>query len=164
MATRILLVDDHHMIRQGLRVLLERQSDLQVVGEASDGRDAIEAVSQLHPDIVVMDLNMPGLNGIDAKRRIREEWPDVEVIVLSAHNDRSRIGESLRAGAAGYILKSAAFEEMITAVRKVIAGETYLGSGVSNAIVSDYLHGQNGHPKVRLSDREREVLQLLAEG
>jgi DNA-binding NarL/FixJ family response regulator len=162
MPIRILLADDHHMIRQGLRVLLEREPDFSVVGEATDGHEALALTDKLNPNIVVMDVCMPTLNGVDATRKIHADHPNIRVVVLSAYSERNRVAEALFAGACGYLLKSSAFEELITAVRTVISGKTYLGSGVSNAALDQDLAKSNGHGA--LSGREREVLQLLAEG
>jgi len=160
MSTQILLADDHQMIRQGIKVLLEQEDDFCVVGHADDGREAVHLAGVLKPHIVVMDLCMPTLNGVDATRIIRAENPAVHVIVLSAYGDSNRVADALLAGAEGYLLKSSAFEEMVAAVRNVVAGQTYLGIGVSD--VTAELRDRNGHS--RLSGREREVLQLLAEG
>jgi DNA-binding NarL/FixJ family response regulator len=150
------------MIRQGLRVLLEREEDFSVVGEATNGREALELTDKLHPNIVVMDLCMPTLNGVDATRKIHAEHPEIRVVILSAYSERNRVAEALLAGACGYLLKSSAFEELVTAVRTVTSGKTYIGSGVSGVTLDHGADGHNGHAP--LSGREREVLQLLAEG
>jgi DNA-binding NarL/FixJ family response regulator len=150
------------MIRQGLRVLLEREPDFSVVGEATDGRDAVQLTDELHPHLVVMDVCMPTLNGIDATRKIKAEHPSIRIVILSAYSERNRVAEALLSGACGYLLKSSAFEELITAVRTVMSGKNFLGSGVSDATYDHGLTDPNGHHP--LSGREREVLQLLAEG
>jgi DNA-binding NarL/FixJ family response regulator len=165
MTTRILLADDHSILKEGLKLLLQREPDFSVVGEASNGHEALDAARNLHPNVVIMDLSMPELNGIEATRMIHEAIPETRIIVLSAYSDRNRILEALRSGASGYVLKSAACEELVAAVRKVLAGETYLGERIQDAVAGDELHdGPPSKPRARLSDREREVLQLLAEG
>jgi len=167
MSTRILLADDHKIIRQGLRLLLDKQPDLEVVAEAEDGRTAVRLVREMLPDVVIMDVTMPDLNGVEATRQIVGEFPSVKVIALSMHSDSLFVIEMLRSGASGYLLKDCAFEELARAIHTVVAGDTYLSPGISGVVVDDYLHRLS---KVDFSDselltsREREVLQLLAEG
>ena len=167
MGIGILLVDDHAIIRQGLRSLLEKQPDLEVVAEAADGRKAIDLVRELLPDIVIMDVTMPSLNGIEATRQICSTFPEVKVIALSIHSNRRFIGDMLQAGAAGYILKDSLFEELIRAIKAVTAGDRYLSPRITGVVVDDYikhLSTSADSPLATLTSREREVLQLVAEG
>ena len=169
----ILLCDDHRMMRDGLRVLLEREG-LQVIGEAANGRDVMALSAELHPDIVVMDISMPELNGIDATRRLLAKFPGIKVIGLSMNSDRRYVVAMFAAGAVGYLLKSSASEELIHAVRAVAADLKYVSPAVAGSFLDDYLnhanaaHELSGSPAPSigkpLSSREREVLQLLAEG
>jgi len=164
---RIILVDDHGIIRQGLRSLLERQPDIEVVGEADDGRSAIELVRELQPDIVITDVTMPNLNGADTTRQITRLFPQVKVIGLSGHSNNSFIIEMLKAGASAYVLKQCLFDELLEAIQVVHQGGRYLGPEVTGAVVSNYiqlLSESNDSPLGTLSEREREVLQLIAEG
>jgi len=167
MSTRILLADDHKITRQGLRSLLEKQQDMEVVAEAEDGRAAERLVEELLPDVVIMDISMPDLNGMEATRWIVGKFPDVKVIALSMHSDASFVTEMLRSGAAGYLLKDCAFEELTRAIRTVMDDKTYLSPSISGVVVEDYLHRLSksdfSNSEV-LTDREREVLQLMAEG
>jgi DNA-binding NarL/FixJ family response regulator len=167
MATKILLADDHKMFRQGLCSLLKGRSDMEVVGEAEDGATAVRLAHELKPDIIVMDINMPGMDGIDAARRIIPEMPDVKLVALSTFLKKAFILEMLKAGALGYILKDQAFDELIKAVKTVISGDTYLSTKVASIIVDDYVQGQTGKcasAEKTLTPREREVLKFLAEG
>jgi len=167
MSTRILLVDDHPILRQGLHFLLEQEPDLEVVGEAGDGREAFEHVRQLVPDVVIMDITMPNLNGVDATRKIVCEFPSVKVIALSIHSSKQFVADMLKAGASGYLLKECLSDEVVRAIRVVAAGQTYLSPKVATAVVDDYvMHLSNGRntQSLPLTDREREVLQLVAEG
>lgn len=167
MGVRIILVDDHGIIRQGLRSLLERQPDIEVVGEADDGRSAIELVRELQPDIVITDVTMPNLNGADTTRQITRLFPQVKVIGLSGHSNNSFIIEMLKAGASAYVLKQCLFDELLEAIQVVHQGGRYLGPEVTGAVVSNYiqlLSESNDSPLGTLSEREREVLQLIAEG
>jgi len=163
--TRVLLADDHKILRQGLRTLLEQEKDIQVVGEADNGRSSVKLTSELAPDVVIMDVAMPDLNGIDATRRINEADPRTRVLALSMHSDGRYVRGMLQAGARGYILKDCAAEELTHAIRTVMAGRVYVSPGVTGTIVNDYvrqLAAADGPPT--LTHREREVLQLLAEG
>ncbi len=164
--TTILLADDHAILRQGLASLLSAHAGLSVVGEAADGRSAVAVARELAPDVVLMDVSMPDLNGIDATRQMTTTNPEVKVIALSAHGDCRYASEMLRAGAKGYLLKDGIFEELVTAIRTVMNGQPYLSSQVAGALVEDYVQGSDGRASVffRLSPREREVLQLMAEG
>ncbi len=164
---RVLLADDHAFVRQCLRDLLEKQADMDIVGEAQDGRMALELVRELLPDIVIMDVGMPNLNGIEATRLILAEFTQVKIIALSAYCDRLHISGMLKAGASGYVLKNCCFDELVKAIRAVSRGETHLCPEANRTAVSDYismLSQDNRHLLETLSAREREVLQLLAEG
>jgi len=167
MSTRILLVDDHKITRQGLRSLLENEQDMQVVAEAEEGRTAVRLAREMVPDVVIMDVSMPDLNGMEAARQIVGDCPDTKVIALSMHSDALFVTEMLKSGAAGYLLKDCAFEELARAIRTVAADKTYLSPSISGVVVNDYVHllskGESVDAEV-LSSREREVLQLLAEG
>ena len=161
--TRILLVDDHAVVRQGFKMILDAQSDMEIVGEAANGREAVELAAQLRPDVVVMDVAMPELNGIEATRRVIAVDPHIRVIALSMHKDSVYVREILRAGARGYLLKDSGADDLVKAIRAVAGGESYLSPAVSNAVLDDYRkHVTN--PIDLLTSREREVLQMLAEG
>ncbi len=160
---RILLADDHQMVRQGFRLILEALDDLEVIGEAGNGREAVEMAARLRPDVVVMDVTMPELNGIEATRRIRQAEPLTRVLALSVHRDGVYVREIIRAGAEGYILKESADTELIAAVRAVAQGNSYLSPEVAGAVLKDYRkHATN--PLDLLTSREKEVLQWIAEG
>jgi DNA-binding NarL/FixJ family response regulator len=161
--TRILLADDHAVVRQGFKMILAAQADMEIVGEAANGREAVELAAQLNPDIVVMDVAMPELNGIEATRRLIAANPHIRVIALSMHKDSVYVREILRAGARGYLLKDSGADDLVKAIRAVAGGESYLSPAVSNAVLDDYRkHVTN--PIDLLTSREREVLQMLAEG
>jgi len=161
--TRILLADDHAVVRQGFKMLLSAQPDMEIVGEAANGREAVESAESLRPDVVVMDVAMPELNGIEATRRLAASAPHTRVIALSMHKDSVYVREILRAGARGYLLKDSGAEDLVSAIRAVAKGESYLSPAVSNAVLDDYRrHVTN--PIDLLTSREREVLQMLAEG
>ena len=167
MAIRIMLADDHRIIREGLRSLVEEQPDMEVVGEAKNGRKAVAMVEELRPDVVIMDVGMPELNGVEATRQINRDNPLVKVIALSMHQQREYVARMLDAGAAGYLLKDCAFDELIDAVRTVLENKTYLSPDITSTVVQDYvrhLPQRDEAPRVTLTPREREVLQLLAEG
>ena len=167
MSTKILLVDDHRLFRDGLRALMESQSGMDVVGEADDGRMAVDLTRNLSPDVVIMDVGMPGLNGIEATRQIVTEAPGIKVIALSMHSDRQFVTGMFGAGASGYLLKDCAFEELINALHTVIKNLTYMSPEISTIVVEDYVHrvskSDDAIPDA-LTPRAREVLQLLAEG
>jgi DNA-binding NarL/FixJ family response regulator len=168
MSITLFLVDDHTVVREGLRALLEAQPDLKVVGGATTGREAVGQVSRLRPDIVLMDINMPDLNGIEATQQIRQVCPTTQVIILSMHATAEYIQRALQAGAQGYVLKESAGSEVIEAVRTVHAGQRYLNPKVSNRLINDIISarepGQVSNPLTSLSPREREILQLVVEG
>jgi two-component system response regulator NreC len=160
---RILLADDHAVVRQGFKMILGAQPDMEIVGEAGNGREAVELTERLKPDIVVMDVAMPELNGIEATRRVAASVPHTRVIALSMHKDSVYVREVLRAGARGYLLKDSGSADLVAAVRAVAQGEGYLSPAISNAVLDDYRkHVSN--PIDLLTSREREVLQMLAEG
>lgn len=164
---KILLVDDHKITRDGLRTLVEKEPDMEVVGEAENGRKALEWTAKLHPDVVIMDVTMSDMNGIEATRQVHKEHPESKVIALSMHSDVRYVLGMLDAGASGYLLKDCAFEELARAIRSVSVGQTYLSPGVTDIVVKDRLHRLHHAEDSAfhvLTEREREVLQLLAEG
>lgn len=171
MSIRVLLVDDHKIVRDGLRSLLAKQMDIEVVGEAENGREALDQARELRPDVVVMDIGMRELSGIEATRQVVLEVQGVRVIALSMHSDRRYVADMLAAGASGYLLKDGAFDELVLAIRNVADGRTYLSQGVSGTIIDDYVKRLSASDSPAsssvgraLSPREREVLQLIAEG
>jgi len=167
MPTKVLLVDDHAIIRQGLSALLEKQPDIEVIGGVEDGRQAVDIARKLAPNLVIMDISMPNLNGIDATRKIVEELQEIKVIALSIHSSRRFVAEMLKAGASGYILKDCLFDELIEAIRTVLGGGIYLSPKITGVVIDDYVQRLSKQFQPNgpvLSDREREVLQLLAEG
>jgi two-component system, NarL family, response regulator NreC len=160
---RILLADDHALVRQGFSVMLAAQPDMEIVGQAGNGREAVELGEKLHPDVAIMDVAMPELNGIEATRRLAEVSPRTRVLALSMHKDSVYVREILRAGARGYLLKDSSDADFLAAVRAVAKGEGYISPGVSEAVLSDYRRHVSD-PLDLLTGREREVLQLIAEG
>ncbi|MHC4665973.1 MAG: response regulator [Planctomycetota bacterium] len=167
MSIKIILADDHKITRQGLCSLLDKQPDMEVVAEAEEGRTAVRLALELAPDVIIMDVSMPDLNGIEAARKIAAECPEVNIVALSMHSDSLFVTEMLKSGAAGYLLKDCAFEELERAIRTVMAGKTYLSPAISGVVVNDYLQRlskSDFSTKDVLTGREREVLQLLAEG
>jgi DNA-binding NarL/FixJ family response regulator len=165
---RIVLADDHAVMRTGLRLVLERQSDFSVVGEASDGREAVALVQKEAPDVLVMDIGMPNLNGIEAARQVAGAAPQVAVVILSMHSDESYVLRALKAGARGYLLKESAESDLIAAIRAVHAGKAFFSPAVSRMLVEDYVR-QLQDREIEdsyelLTTREREILQLVAEG
>jgi len=164
---RIIIADDHQIVRQGLRVLIEKEPDMQVVGEAEDGQTTVSLTKKLHPHVVLMDIKMPDLNGIEATRQILSELPDVKIIALSMYPDQRFVMNMLKSGARGYLLKDSAFEELAQAIRLVMANKTYLCPLVTEVVVKDLVTlnpSANQTALVVLTSREREVLRLLAEG
>lgn len=165
MTISVFLVDDHRILRDGMRVLLESQGDIEVIGEADNGNAAVEGVVKTAPKVVIMDITMPELNGIDATRTILEKLPDTKIIILSVHSDTEHIFRALQAGAQGYLLKESAGTEVISAVRAVYLGRRYLSNKIRETMVEAYIEKrQTQSPLELLSMREREVLQLTVEG
>jgi two-component system response regulator NreC len=160
--TRILLADDHAVVRKGFRLILNQEPDLEVVGEAGDGLEAVELARVLRPDVTILDIGMPNVNGVEATRRILENCPESQILILSMHKDSVYVRESLRVGARGYLLKDAIDEDLLRAVRAVAIGEAFLSPAVSRTILEDYQ--QTTDPFDSLTAREREILQMLAEG
>ncbi|MCX5891968.1 MAG: response regulator transcription factor [Deltaproteobacteria bacterium] len=166
MGTTILIVDDHQILRQGLRSLIEKMPGLEVLAEAEDGRTAVRLAQTLLPQLVIMDVGLPDLNGIEATRQVLMVSPQTRVIGLSMHSDRRFVSNMLKAGASGYLLKDSAFEELATAIKTVMAGKSYLSQEVAHIVFQDYVEGPKNQPTAFsvLTLREREVLQLIAEG
>ncbi len=167
MNKRILLVEDHAIVREGLRSLLEKQSDIEVIGEAEDGRKALELVKELLPEIVIMDITMPNLNGVEATCYIANEFPEIKVIALSIHSNRRFVTDMLKAGAAGYVLKECLFDELVQAIQAVADGGSYLSPKVTGDVIDGFVKRMATYAESQLSNlssREREVLQLVAEG
>ncbi len=167
MGIKILLAEDHQIMREGLRAMLEKQQGMEVVAEAADGRTAVQLAQKLSPDVVIMDISMAGLNGIDATRHIVAESKATKVIALSMHSNRQIVAKTLIAGASGYLLKGCAFTELCSAIRTVMTNQVYLSPGITDVVVEDYvrhLSAVEPAPHTILAPRERETLQLLAEG
>ena len=167
MTTRIVLADDHKVVREGLCALLAKDPGLEVIGEAPDGRAAVKLVCKLKPDVAIIDIAMPDLNGIEATKQIVAEAPDVKVLALSMHSDKRYVARMLAAGAVGYLLKDCAFEEIARAIRQVAANRAYLSPKIENMVIEEYvrrLQDDKTPLDSLLTSREREVLQLLAEG
>jgi DNA-binding NarL/FixJ family response regulator len=167
-AIRTLLAEDHTIVRKGLRSLLDGAGGIQVVGEAADGREAVDKVRHLLPDVVVMDIAMPGLNGLEATRQIRKQFPKVKVLILTMHADEEHILQILQAGASGYVVKQDAPEELVSAVQTVDRGDLFLSPSISRTVIQEYIRraeAMAGRVSYEpLTPREREVLQLIAEG
>lgn len=165
---RILIVEDHTLLRAGLKALLDRDPEFEIVGEADNGRDAVRAVGAHSPDLVLMDLSMPGMNGMEAIRDIKRRYPETRILVLTIHKAEEYIHEALRAGTDGYILKDATHDELRVAVRSVLNGKTYLSPDISDKVINVYLGNDNQTISTStwdtLTHREREVLKLVAEG
>jgi DNA-binding NarL/FixJ family response regulator len=168
MSIRVVLADDHAVVRDGLQMLLEAGGDIQVVGHAADGLQAIRETVRLKPDVVVMDISMPNLDGIEAAQRIRQSCPDIRIVILSVHSTGEHLFRALRAGARGYLLKESAGDEVMKAVYAVNAGLHYFSPSITEAMVQDYVHLREvvseKSPLERLSSREHEILRLLVEG
>jgi two-component system response regulator NreC len=166
MSIRIILADDHAILRHGLGKLIQQEENMEIIAQTGDGHSTIELTRELSPDIIIMDIGMPDLNGIDATRKITRDFPNVKIIGLSMHSGKKFISEMLKAGASGYLLKDCAFEELITAIKTVSEGKTYLSPSISDVIVENYIRPSDEQNSAfsLLSQREREVLQLLAEG
>jgi DNA-binding NarL/FixJ family response regulator len=168
MSISVLIADDHAVVRDGLRLLIETQSDMKVVSEVSNGREAARQVLRTNPDVVIMDLAMPELNGVEATRQIHENCPATKVIILSMHSSSEHIFQALKAGAHGYLLKESAGMEVISAIRAVHSGKRYLSEKIGGQMIDEYIHNreivETGSPLSKLSSREREILQLVVEG
>ncbi len=164
---RILIADDHGVVREGLKVLIENQPDMEVVGEAEDGLMVTQLAKELSPDIILMDISMPNLNGVEATRLILTENPDIRVIALSVHLDKHFVTQMLKAGASGYVLKSCLFDEVLRALRTVNRNEHYLSPKITDVVLDDYIHYMATYNKSaddHLTSRERQIVQMLAEG
>jgi len=167
MKIKVLLADDHQILREGLRAMLEKEYNMEVLGEAADGREALRLIREKTPDVIVMDITMPGLNGVEATRQIRNEFPQIKVVALSMHDDKRFVLNMLKAGASAYLLKDGGFKEVVKAVNAVMANKTYLSPDITDVVLTDYLKNlklQEASVFALLSPREREVLQLIAEG
>lgn len=167
MSLTLLLADDHKIVRDGLRSLLEKEPGFQVLAEAEDGREAVRLTGELQPDVVIMDIGMPGLNGIEATRQIKARYPQVKVVALSMHADKPYVLRMIKAGASGYLLKNSASKELVLAVKKAADGLVYLSPEIAGVVVESLVtqgDSQPGGTAARLTPREREVLQLVAEG
>ena len=167
MAIRILIADEHRIVREAIISLLENEGDIQVIGEAEDGRTAVEMALELQPDIIIIETSLPNLNGIEATRQIIGTFPDIKIIALSGHSDNRSVYEMLRAGAMGYVPKQCAFSELISAIRNVISNKVYMSTQISGIVIESYLNRRpdsDNSPYSVLTAREREVLQLIAEG
>jgi DNA-binding NarL/FixJ family response regulator len=164
---RVMLADDHTLVRAGIRALLEKLPGVEVVGEAGDGREVLKLVKLHRPDVVLMDIAMPGLNGLEAAARMAREFPDVRVIILSMHHNEEYVWRALSAGASGYLLKKAATAELATALQRVVQGEIYLSQEISTQLPGNFLLdgiAKRKSPLEQLTGRQREILQLIAEG
>ena len=167
MPTRVILADDHTIMREGLRSILEKELSVEVIAQAEDGRTAVELAKKLVPDLVIMDVSMPEMNGIEATRRIKEAVPSVRIIALSMHADKRYVAEMLTAGASGYLLKHSAMDELQHAIVAVMANKKYISPDIAGVIVDDYVRNLSSEKKTdidTLTAKEREVLQLIAEG
>ena len=167
MTIKIILADDHQIVRQGLRTLLDAEPDMKIVGEADNGRKTMGLAHELAPDVIIMDISMPDLNGIDATRQILLKSPEVKIIALSMHSDSLFVMNMFKSGALGYLLKDCALEELVKAIRTVMRQKTYISPGLSDILIKDFANHWGGAPVsayVVLTAREREVLQLMAEG
>jgi len=167
MTIQILLADDHKITRDGLRALLESQKNMSVIGEAENGRKAVRLAGELKPDVIVMDINMPELNGIEATRQIRSELPEAKIIALSMYSDKRYVVGMLKAGVSGYLLKNCAFDELVSAISAVVNNQNYMSPKIADTVMKDYaniLESSDTSPASQLTIREREVLQLIAEG
>jgi len=161
---RILVVDDHAIMREGIRLLLGLQEDIEIVGEASDGFEAIKKVQELTPDVIIMDIAMPNMDGLEAIRRIKKKNPKIRILVLTQHDNKEYVLSAIKAGSSGYVTKSALGSELVSAVRTVYNGEAFLYPTAATALVGGYLHHSEEDPYDSLTNREKEVLKLVAEG
>ncbi len=164
---RVFLADDHELIREGLRALVSSQADMECVGEAADGREAVERVRQLMPDVAVLDVSMPGLDGLQAAKRLKECCPEVKLVTLTRHTDDGYLQQLLKAGVSGYVLKQSASTVLLTALRAVVAGNLFLDPAVTGKVIGNYVGkvvGRGSRPRNELSEREEEILRLIAWG
>jgi two-component system response regulator NreC len=165
---KVLLVEDHTIVRQGISALLKSESDIEVVGEASDGLEAIDMAKKIVPDVVLMDIAMRNLNGLEATRKIKKIFPDMKVLVLTMYDNEESIFQILKAGASGYLIKDSAMTDLISAIRVIYQGESYLSPSISKKVIDEYIRkaemGEKRGTEDLLSDREREILQMIAEG
>jgi len=167
METKVLLADDHAILREGLRMVLDAQPQIKVVGEADNGREAVDMAEKLQPDVVVMDIAMPTLNGLEATRQIKKRWPQIRVVILTMHENHQYLMQIVKAGATGAVLKRSAGTELLTAIRAAAHGESYFSPAIASMMLEDYrvrLSDDEGDSLELLTEREREVLQLVAEG
>lgn len=165
---RVVMADDHAVVREGVKMILAREPDIEIVGEASNGREALEIIRETRPAVVIMDISMPEMGGIEATRRAKEAWPEVNVLALTMHEDENYVFQLLKAGASGYVLKRAAAQDLVQAIRSAAKGEAFLYPTVAKSLVADYLRriaeGEDRSRYDGLTPREREILTLIAEG
>lgn len=165
---KVIIADDHTIVRKGLCALLDGENDIDVIGEAENGREAIKQVEKLMPDVVLLDISMPGLNGLETTRQLKKKFPKIRIIILTMHDNEEYIFETLRAGASGYLVKRSAPNELISAIKAVCRGGSFLSPSISKRVIETYVRGANREDSDeaydKLTDREREVLQLIAEG
>ena len=167
MKIKIMVVDEHKIVREGLTSLIDKQPNMETIGEATDGREALEIANKLSPDLILMDVTMPNLNGIEATRKIKSKKPNIEIIALSLHSDRRYVLGMIDAGASGYLLKECAFDELVRAINTVMEGKKYLSPEISNILVDEYVRKDTQDKAIiysKLTPREREILQQIAEG
>jgi DNA-binding NarL/FixJ family response regulator len=161
---RVLLAEDHETVREGLRLIIDSQPDMEIVGEAANGYEVLSRVPELNPQIIVMDISMPGMNGLKATRRVKEAHPDIGIVALTRHKESGYVQEVLQAGASAYVLKQSASDELLRAIRAVAVGKSYLDPEITGNVISGRQTKHVDRPSTALSDREREVLQLIALG
>ncbi len=167
MSIKIMVVDEHKIVREGLATLIAKQPNMKIVGEATDGREALDLVKKNTPDLILMDVTMPNLNGIEATRRIKSKNPQIEIIALSLHSERQFVLGMIKAGASGYLIKQCTFEELVLAINTVMEGKKYLSREIANVLIEEFIKKESEGKALidsKLTSREREVLQLLAEG
>ncbi len=165
--TRIVIADDHSLVREGITALLKLHDDVEIVGEAADGKEAIEKAAELAPDVVILDISMPGLGGLEAAIEIKKKQPDLKILVLSQYDDKEYVSRFLKAGVSGYILKKAVGSELINAIRAVVRGEYYLYPSIASGVIDGYLGRKKPEPEdpyEKITPREKQVLKLIAEG
>ncbi|MDQ7849574.1 MAG: response regulator transcription factor [Armatimonadota bacterium] len=165
---RVVIADDHAVVREGVKMILSREPDIEIVGEAGNGREALDLVAKTRPHVVVMDISMPEMGGVEATRRVKEAYPKVNVLALTMHEDESYVFQLLKAGASGYVLKRGAAQDLVQAIRSAARGEAFLYPSVARSVLADYLKrveaGEERHRFDGLTEREREILALIAEG